>query len=69
MMDREAWHAVVQGVRYDLVTDQQQEQQPKDGLCNMREYSQYLDYNSWNVNFMLFVSSVQFSCSVMSDSL
>ena len=67
--DRRAWHAIVHGVRYDLVTDQQQEQQPKDVLCNMREYSQYLDYNSWNVNFMLFVSSVQFSCSVMSDSL
>ena len=45
--DRRAWHAIVHGVRYDLVTDQQQEQQPKDVLCNMREYSQYLDYNSW----------------------
>ena len=67
--DRRAWHAVVRGVRYDLVTGQQQEQQPKDVLHNMREYSQYLDYNSRNVNFMLFVSLVQFSCSVMSDSL
>ena len=66
--DRRAWHAVVHGVKYDLVTDQQQEQ-PEDVLHNVREYSQYLDYNSWNVNFMLFVSSAQFSCSVMSDSL